>query len=122
MTTHVLIVDDSKVSRMLIKAMMSVHHPEWHYHEADSGDAALQLIATTPVDLVTMDVNMPGINGIDAAAQIRTRLPEAFIAVLSANVQSSTRQRAEQLGAHFYGKPVTEAIVAQVVRSFDEAR
>lgn len=120
MTTQVLIVDDSKVSRMLIKAMMSVHHPEWLYHEADSGDAALRLIATTPVDLVTMDVNMPGINGIDAAAQIRARLPEVFIAVLSANVQSNTRQRAEQLGAHFYGKPVTEAIVAQVVRSFDE--
>ena len=59
MTKRVLIVDDSR-SRMLIKALMEDLHPDWDYIEADSGDQALALATGTTVDLVTMDVNMPG--------------------------------------------------------------
>ena len=120
MSKQVLIVDDSKLSRMLIKAMMAAHHPDWQFAEADSGDKALLHIASNPVDLVTMDVNMPGMNGLDAAEQIKAQRPQAFIAMMTANVQSSTRQRAEQIGVHFFGKPITEDIIAQIVKRFED--
>ena len=120
MSKQVLIVDDSKVSRMLIKAMMAAHHSDWQFAEADSGDKALLHIASNPVDLVTMDVNMPGMNGLDAAEQIKAQRPQAFIAMMTANVQSSTRQRAEQIGVHFFGKPITEDIIAQIVKRFED--
>lgn len=120
MSTQVLIVDDSKVSRMLIKAMMLARHPDWQISEADSGDKALQHLAGNQADLVTMDVNMPGMNGLDAAEQIKAQRPQAFIAMMTANVQSSTRQRAEQIGVHFFGKPITEDIIAQIVKRFED--
>jgi len=120
MSTQVLIVDDSKVSRMLIKAMMAAHHPDWQFAEADSGDKALLWLSGNHVDLVTMDVNMPGMSGLDAAEQIKARHAGAFIAMMTANVQSSTRQRAEQIGVHFFGKPITEDIIAQIVKRFED--
>lgn len=120
MSTQVLIVDDSKVSRMLIKAMMAAHRPEWQFTEADSDDKALAWLAGNHVDLVTMDVNMPGMNGLEAAGQIKAQHATAFVAMMTANVQSSTRQRAEQIGVHFFGKPITEDIVAQIVKCFED--
>ena len=120
MSKQVLIVDDSKVSRMLIKAMMAAHHPDWLFAEADSGDKALLWLAGNHVDLVTMDVNMPGMSGLDAAEQIKAQHAGAFIAMMTANVQSSTRQRAEQIGVHFFGKPITEDIIAQIVKRFED--
>lgn len=120
MSKQVLIVDDSKVSRMLIKAMMAAHHPDWQFAEADNGEKALAFVGSNQVDLVTMDVNMPGMNGLDAAEQIKALQPQAFIAMMTANVQSSTRQRAEQIGVHFFGKPITEDIIAQIVKRFED--
>ena len=120
MSTQVLIVDDSKVSRMLIKAMMLARHPEWECAEVDNGEKALLHLASNPVDLVTMDVNMPGMNGLEAAAQIKQLQPKAFIAIMTANVQSATRQRAEQIGVRFFGKPITEDIIAQIVKRFED--
>ena len=120
MSTQVLIVDDSKVSRMLIKAMMAAHHPDWLFAEADSGIKSLLWLVGNHVDLVTMDVNMLGMSGLDAAEQIKARHAGAFIAMMTANVQSSTRQRAEQIGVHFFGKPITEDIIAQIVKRFED--
>lgn len=122
MTKRVLIVDDSRMSRMLIKALMEDVHPDWDYIEADSGDQALTLAAGETVDLVTMDVNMPGLNGIEAATRFKQLQPHAFIAVLTANIQSGMRQRADAIGVKFYGKPVNDGIVAQLFADFDAAR
>ena len=63
---------------------------------------------------------MPGMSGLDAAEQIKARHAGAFIAMMTANVQSSTRQRAEQIGVHFFGKPITEDIIAQIVKRFED--
>lgn len=119
MSKQVLIVDDSKVSRMLIKAMMAAHHPDWVFSEVDTGDKALAHASAHPLDLVTMDVNMPGLNGLDAAEQLKALQPKAFIAMMTANVQSGTRQRADTIGVHFFGKPITEDIIKQILQRFE---
>lgn len=117
---RLLIVDDSKVSRMRIRAFFVSHCPAWTIQEAASGDEALHLAVQERPDYVTMDVNMPGMSGLDAAEQIKARHAGAFIAMMTANVQSSTRQRAEQIGVHFFGKPITEDIIAQIVKRFED--
>lgn len=121
MTKRVLIVDDSRMSRMLIKALMEDVRPDWIYIEADCGDKALELATGEAVDLVTMDVNMPGLNGIEAASKFKALQPHAFVAMLTANIQTGMRQRAEAIGVNFYGKPVTDDIVAQIFADFDAA-
>lgn len=114
----VLIVDDSKVSRMVIKAHVLAAHPEWQVMEAGTGEEALQQVAQTVPDYCTMDINMPGMLGTEAAAQILQAHPSVRIAIFSANIQETVQTRAQQLGAVFVAKPVTEKSIAQALQHF----
>ena len=121
MAKRLLIVDDSRVSRMIIKSKVASLGLGWELQEAVSGDAALEQVRQWPPDFVTMDVNMPGLNGFDAAQRLRALLPQVCVVLLTANVQESSRERANLLGVHFVSKPVTEAAIEQVVRHFQAA-
>ena len=114
-----LIVDDSRVSRMMIRAFVHVMHPQWIISEAASGDEALQMVDRDTPNYCTMDINMPGIIGTEAAAQILAKYPGIRIAIFSANIQESHQTRAVTLGARFVAKPVTEKSVAQALGFFE---
>jgi CheY-like chemotaxis protein len=122
MGKRLLVVDDSRVSRIIIKNKVAALCPEWLVYEAASGNEAVEMAAQVEPDYVTMDVNMPGINGYEAAEQLQKLLPKAKITMLTANIQESSRERAAQLGVRFLQKPVTEAVIEQAVQFFrDEA-
>lgn len=110
-----LIVDDSKVSRMIIRTFLTKRCPSWIIQEASSGDAALTLVAEFLPDFVTMDVNMPGISGFEAAERLMASDPKVRIVVLSANVQESSLRMAESLRLKFVAKPATEASLQQAL-------
>jgi CheY-like chemotaxis protein len=114
----VLIVDDSKVSRMVITAHIRAAHPDWKVLEAGNGEEAIRLVEQSPPDYCTMDINMPGMLGTDAVAAILQSHPGIRIAIFSANIQESVQSRAHQLGAVFVAKPVTEKSIAQALRYF----
>lgn len=120
MGKRVLIVDDSRVSRLMTKARMQALQPQWVFEEASSGEEALEKVAQCAPDFVTMDINMPGLNGFEAAQQLLQRVPQAQVVLLTANVQISSQQRAQALGLRFVRKPVTDASVAEVVQHFLE--
>jgi len=113
-----LIVDDSRVSRMMIRAFALDKHPDWQITEAASGDEAIKLVEQQHFDYCTMDINMPGTLGIVAAEQILEKFPAMRIAIFSANIQESLRSRAAELGANFVAKPVTEKSVGQAIAFF----
>lgn len=106
---RLLIVDDSKVSRMRIRAFFTSHCPQWILQEAESGDQALHLAKDDRPDFVTMDVNMPGMSGFETAQLLHARDPSIRIVMLTANIQESSRQVAASLHLNFVAKPVTEA-------------
>ncbi|MBP0596872.1 response regulator [Herbaspirillum sp. LeCh32-8] len=114
----VLIVDDSKVSRMVIKAHIIAAHPDWKVLEAGNGEEAVKLVDQSPPDFCTMDINMPGMLGTDAAAAILQSHPQVRIAIFSANIQETVQSRAQQLGATFVAKPVTEKSIGQALQHF----
>ncbi len=116
-----LIVDDSRVSRMMIRAFALDQNPDWQISEAVSGDEAIKLVDQQHFDYCTMDVNMPGTLGIVAAERILEKYPHMRIAIFSANIQEILRSRAAELGAHFVAKPVTEKSVAQAISFFKGA-
>jgi CheY-like chemotaxis protein len=111
----VLIVDDSRVSRMLTRQHIQVRHTDWVVEEAATGEEAIAKARNLKPDLVLLDVNMPGMGGVEAAAALRTMLPECHISLLTANVQAATRQRAEALGVGFMEKPITAERIAQLI-------
>lgn len=114
-----LIVDDSRMSRMLLRAMVADCRPDWRIAEAASGDDALRMIESELPDFVSMDVNMPGISGLEAAGRIRLRHPEVRIALCTANIQESTRDAASRAGVHFVAKPITAHSVADAISFFE---
>ena len=113
-----LIVDDSRVSRMMIRAFFTRRQPAWTLLEAQNGDEALACVAAERPDFVTMDVNMPGITGFEAAEKILALSPQTGICMLTANIQESSREHARQLQVQLVGKPVTDASLEQVVGVF----
>lgn len=114
-TKTVLIVDDSRVSRMMARQYILHLQPGWNVVEAGTGEESLDKARAALPDLVLMDVNMPGMGGIAAAEQLRRLAPSLPISLLTANVQSATRERAEALGLGFMEKPITEARIAQLL-------
>jgi len=117
----VLIVDDSKVSRMVIKAHILAAHADWQIQEAASGNEALVMLDADPPDYCTMDINMPGMLGTDAAEIILAKYPALRVVIFSANIQEAVQSRAQQLGALFVAKPVTEKSIAQAIGHFTGA-
>jgi len=103
-----LVVDDSRLTRMMVKNFVHVAHPEWNIIEAGSGEEALEKISGEEIDWMTIDLNMPGINGMELAEKLKHQFPKAKMCLLTANVQQSVQQRADKLGISFISKPITE--------------
>ncbi|MEI7456743.1 MAG: response regulator [Nitrosomonadales bacterium] len=116
-----LIVDDSRLSRLMIRTFILAKRPQWLIIEASSGDEALPLVEIELPDFITMDINMPGMLGTDAAEQILDKHPKIRIAIFSANIQETQQTRAIELGARFVSKPVTEKTALQALDHFESA-
>ncbi len=108
MATTVLIVDDSKLARIVAGKALAALQPEWKRVEAGNADDALAIIKERQVDLALLDFNMPGKDGLELAAELRSLSPNMPIAVITANVQDEVIARARAVNAAFVGKPVTE--------------
>jgi two-component system chemotaxis response regulator CheY len=85
----VLIVDDSRLSRLMIRAFIAQAHPDWTIIEASNGQEALEKTATQTVDLITIDLNMPGMDGLTLATQLKHNHPTACITLVTANIQEN---------------------------------
>lgn len=108
MGTTVLIVDDSKLARIVVGKAIGMLQPDWIRVEAGNADEALSLVDEQSVDLAVLDFNMPGRDGLDLAEELRARFPDMPIAVATANVQDEIMARARAAGASFVPKPVTD--------------
>jgi CheY-like chemotaxis protein len=116
----VLVVDDSRVSRMMSRQFILSLHPEWVVEEAVSGEDAIERIKTFLPSLILLDVNMPGMGGLAAAEILKQQCPDTHITLLTANVQDATRNRATALGVGFLEKPITEARIRQMLAGLEE--
>jgi CheY-like chemotaxis protein len=108
MSRTVLIVDDSKLARMAVAKLLSKLRPDWTRIEAVNADEALAAATPNGIDIVLLDFNMPGRDGLALAGELRQRHPHMPIAVVSANLQQEVVARAREVGAAFLAKPLTE--------------
>jgi CheY-like chemotaxis protein len=108
MQYRALVVDDSKLARMVLTSAFRRVKPDWDLVEATSADDAMQAISAGTVDLALIDFNMPGTDGLELVAMIRKSHPKMPIAVVSANVQDEIMARARELNAAFVAKPLTD--------------
>lgn len=107
---------------MIIRAHILERRPNWIIAEAANGTDAIALIDQDLPDYCTMDINMPGISGSDAAEIILAKYPALRMVLFSANIQGASQQRASVLGITFVSKPVTEKSIAQTLAHFEGAQ
>jgi CheY-like chemotaxis protein len=108
MGVRVLIVDDSKLARIVLGRTILALQPSWKCIEAANGEDALLVLESQDADVAILDFNMPGRNGIMLAEELRARYPQMPIAIATANVQDEIIARARAAQAVFIPKPVNE--------------
>ncbi|MCD6249296.1 MAG: response regulator [candidate division Zixibacteria bacterium] len=112
---RILIVDDSKMMRRnLSKILMDAGHEV--VAQAEDGSQACSAFAEHQPDLVTMDINMPIMDGIQAVKRIIVDFPDAEIVMISAHNEQSQVYEAIKFGAKNYiVKPIKAQTVVSVV-------
>ncbi|MCB1169176.1 MAG: response regulator [Leptospiraceae bacterium] len=109
---RIIITDDSISARLTIQKYMEDYFQKssrtgMEFRLAESGEALLALLnESSELALITLDVNMPGKDGLTLATEIRQRSETAPILMISANVQQAVQDRARELGLSFLEKPI----------------
>jgi CheY-like chemotaxis protein len=119
MAFKVLIVDDSKLARMSLARLLDALRPDWIRIEAANATEAIERHGQESIDLVLLDFNMPGRDGLALAADLRALNPTLPMALISANSQDEIVARTRALGAEFLPKPLTEAILAPFLTTLE---
>ncbi len=114
---RILIVDDSALFRQSLKEVLHVRFPSIDIDEATDGEKAKQKIKTSPPDLIFMDINLPGENGLVLTQKIKGRYPNIIITLLSGWDLPEYREASIQCKADyllFKGSVTQEEIFALV--------
>jgi DNA-binding NarL/FixJ family response regulator len=99
---RILIADDHEVARRGIRAVLE-NHPGWSVcGEAKDGRESVELAAATKPDLVLLDIGMPNLNGLEAARQILTILPDVAILILTMHDSDNVVREVLRAGARGY--------------------
>lgn len=96
------IVDDHPSLRLGVRAMLETDPAIELAGEASDAASAFELVANTPLDVLVLDIKLPGKNGIRIARELRVQRPELKIVMFSAYDKPQYIQSAQRAGAHAY--------------------
>lgn len=99
---RVLLVDDHKLFRAGIRSLLQTLADVEVVAEAADGSEALRLVEAHHPDVVLLDISMPRLNGLDAAARMVRTFPRSRVVMLSMNTDEVTVLRALRAGALGY--------------------
>ena len=118
---HVLIAEDNKINMLLAKTIVRRIAPNAEIHEAANGLECLEHCKSQLPDIILMDVQMPEMNGYEAATYIREKLllkDLPIIALTAGNVKGE-KEKCILAGMNdFLSKPVLEEEIAQAFRNW----
>jgi DNA-binding NarL/FixJ family response regulator len=99
---ELLIVDDHAVIREGLRKLLSLDKEIQVRGTASHADEALRFVSTIKVDVILLDISMPGRNGLEILPEIKLLQPEAKVIVLSMHKESQFVTRAIKSGASGY--------------------
>ena len=117
---HILVVDDEMGPRESLKMILN---PYYNVHIAERGGQAIELLAKHPVDLVTLDLKMPGFTGINVLEKIKQYDPDIEAIIITGYGSLDTAIEGLRLGAFDYiSKPFDVNHILALVRRGLERR
>jgi DNA-binding NarL/FixJ family response regulator len=97
-----LIVEDSFLFRKLLKETLQSRFPSMEIIEAIDGKEALQKIDSSSPNLVFMDIELRGENGLELTKRIKTQYPQIIIIILTSHDLQEYREAAYQNNANYF--------------------
>ncbi|MDR3494800.1 MAG: response regulator [Ancalomicrobiaceae bacterium] len=120
---NILIVDDSSTSRAIIKKVVARSLFNLKPFEASDGFGAIELASRQAFDCVFVDLNMPGIDGIETAGTILHQRPDATVVLISAQANEKVEREAVHVGIkYFMRKPFYVADINALLHALFEIR
>ena len=105
---HLLIAEDSRINQQVLAGMLELLQVD--FNVASSGTEALEMVNTCRPDMIVLDIQMPGMSGLDVISEYHRSLGPAEripVIVITGDATSDIRQECEQLGVWaFLTKPV----------------
>ncbi len=117
-------VEDNIPFREAFKKALLTEFPSMEVIEAANGEEAFKGLASYPIDLVFMDIRLPGENGIDLTRKIKAKYKDVTITMLTSYDSPEYREAAVQCGANgFIVKDLTEwDQISSMVNCFQRAK
>ena len=117
---HILVVDDEMGPRESLKMILN---PYYNVHVADRGAQAVEMLKEIPVDLVTLDLKMPGFTGINVLEKVKQHDPDIEAIIITGYGSLDTAIEGLRLGAFDYiSKPFDVNHILSLVRRGIERR
>jgi two-component system, cell cycle response regulator DivK len=119
MTKKILCIEDNNTNMILISRIVDAEGHE--LIRAEDGRRALEILSDFVPDVILLDINIPGISGLDLARQIRedARLAEVPILAVTANVLVGDREKCLEAGCDDYlPKPLDIRRLRQLMRMY----
>src|SRR5512145_1254229 len=116
MPKTILIADDEQAVRSSLERLLEFE--SYRVIQAADGPSALDLVRDRPVDLVLLDIKMPGLDGLEVLAQIHREQPQLPVVIISGHGTIQTAVEATRLGAFdFIEKPIDADRILLVIRN-----
>ena len=94
-----LIVEDHVAVRLALRERIQTSFGQFRLHEAGTVDEALKIVENERVDIVFMDIRLPGTDGVDGTRMVLERSPHTSVVVVSGLDDASHRSAARRAGA-----------------------
>ena len=112
---HILVVDDEHGPRQALRMLLK---EDFEVHLAEGAEAALEILKSTPIELVITDVNMPKITGVELLREIKAISIDIQVIILTGFGQLETAMKAVEYGAFAYmEKPFDNQVMIDLVQS-----
>ena len=116
---HILVVEDHKINQMVARGMLT--KLGYQVSLAENGFQALELLRHADFDLVLMDIQMPGMNGMETTRAIRSEFPDRQLPILALTANAMKGDEQEYLAAGMDAcltKPIQIDKLAEVLREW----
>jgi DNA-binding NarL/FixJ family response regulator len=121
---RVMIVDDSLSFRELFKAELSSRFPSIKVIDVGKGGEALKYLALYPIDLIFVDIRLPGENGLELTKRIKAKYKDVVVAILTIYDFQEYRKAAIQCGASYFitKDSLSFGEIAKIIKCIQEAK
>jgi DNA-binding response OmpR family regulator len=115
MKSNILVVDDEIIARQSMTDILKLEG--YNAVSVPNGQAAIEYVRTHPIDLIVVDLRMPGMDGLEVIQVVNQASPDTEIILLTAHGSTDTAIQALRLRVHDYlTKPAAPAIVIASVK------